>query len=95
MSSWLVDIPNRVKNAGLNVLEFRQDPFSQACIPIVNKSLLMFHMSLIDGAYKAGILRLPPRHEGNAVLAAALDAAKNGVTLYSNPLALLAQKPLA
>ncbi|UKZ73017.1 hypothetical protein TrVFT333_000656 [Trichoderma virens FT-333] len=46
--SWLVDIPNRVKKAGLNVLEFP-----------------------------------------------ALHAAKNGVAQYSNPLALLAQKPLA
>ncbi|EHK26247.1 uncharacterized protein TRIVIDRAFT_79707 [Trichoderma virens Gv29-8] len=93
--SWLVDIPNRVKKAGLNVLEFRTDPFSKACVPIVTKSLLMFHMSLIDGAYKAGVSGLPPRHEADAVLTAALHAAKNGVAQYSNPLALLAQKPLA
>lgn len=96
MSSWPVDIPNRVKKAGLNVLEFRSDPFSQAVVPIVTMSLFAFHASLIAGAYKAGIPSLPPRHEGDAVLEAALDAVKNrGGVLHFTPLALLAQKPLA
>ncbi|KAM6486545.1 S-adenosyl-L-methionine-dependent methyltransferase [Trichoderma sp. SZMC 28011] len=94
--SWLVDIPNRVKKAGLNVVEFRADPFSQAVIPIITKSLFAFHASLIAGGYKAGIPSLPPRHEGDAILEAALDAVKNrGGALHCTPLALLAQKPLA
>ncbi len=91
-----MDIPNRVKKAGLNVVEFRADPFSQAVIPIITKSLFAFHASLIAGGYKAGIPSLPPRHEGDAILEAALDAVKNrGGALHCTPLALLAQKPLA
>ncbi|KAL7937007.1 hypothetical protein V8C35DRAFT_213265 [Trichoderma chlorosporum] len=93
--SWLIDIPNRVEKAGLNVLKFRTGPFSQAVVPMATKSFMAFHTSLIEGAYKSGISGLPPRHEADAILAAALDATKNGGACYSHPLALLAQKPFA
>ncbi|KAL7942115.1 S-adenosyl-L-methionine-dependent methyltransferase [Trichoderma barbatum] len=91
--AWLEDLPNRVKEAGLNVLKFRMGPFSQVCIPMFTKSFIMVHMKIVDAAYKASVPSLPPRDESDAIIAAAMETVKNGATYHPSLLTLLAQKP--
>ncbi|KAL7824065.1 S-adenosyl-L-methionine-dependent methyltransferase [Trichoderma gracile] len=93
--SWLANLPTHAEKAGLEVVQFKMGPFSQPCVPIVTKTFLMIHIGLLDAAYRAGLPFLPPREEADNVLAAALDAVKNGGSYHCTPLTLLAQKPLS
>ncbi|KAL7814624.1 S-adenosyl-L-methionine-dependent methyltransferase [Trichoderma aethiopicum] len=93
--SWLADLPTHAKRAGLDVVQFKMEPFLPHCVPIVTKTFLMVHNGFLDAAYKAGLPFLPPREEVDHLLAAALHALKNGASYYSTPLSLLAQKPLS
>ncbi|KAM0261529.1 hypothetical protein ACHAQJ_002212 [Trichoderma viride] len=90
--SWLGDLDNRAKEAGLNVLKFNTEPFSQPCIPILTKTFMMIHISVLDAAYQAGVPSLPSRPEADAVLIKALEAVKKGAMYHCSPVALLAQK---
>lgn len=74
------------------MLRFNTEPFSQACIPILTKTFMMIHISILDAAYKVGVPFLPSRREADAVLIDALEAVRNGAIYHCTPVALLAQK---
>ena len=95
MSRWLADLPSYAKQAGLDVVQFKMGPFSQSCIPLATKTCLMLHNGVFDAAYKADLPFLPAREEADNMVAAAIDAVKNGASYHSTILTLLAQKPLS
>ncbi|KAH8129495.1 hypothetical protein ACSS6W_009978 [Trichoderma asperelloides] len=92
--AWIQDLPNRSKEAGLEVLKFKTEPFSKTCISIVTRTCIMAYFTGMETLYKFGYASLPPRNEAEAAVSALVEALKHGAVYHWTPVSLLARKKI-
>ncbi|KAL7893063.1 S-adenosyl-L-methionine-dependent methyltransferase [Trichoderma sp. SZMC 28014] len=92
--SWIEDLPNRSKEAGLEVLKFEIEPFSKSCISIATRTCIMAFVPGMKFLYQIGDAALPPREEAEATVDALIKALPRGAVYHWTPASLLARKPV-